>query len=488
MAARAERLGSVLGELGLAGAALAHYLASRVDLFPALARAAFHAVPIPAPLSPAAMEAIVRRELREDSHGVFRRFDPHPLGASPYFQWHRAELLDGAEAVIKFVRPEAETLRAEEGEGLRRLVARLPAESWPGLREGLDDFLALAERRLDLRGEGDDRFHRSSGALERVRQASASRRACWYHAPAGRPLVDVLEEAAGESGDGARVQLAHRLCLSWLEEALHGRRYPEEMDAEDVWALDDGSVAVAAGAFAELTPAAQVALQAHLSAAARHEPDAAALALLAVIPDPDGGAADLRLRYRQAEPFHEDLGLGPFRGARLADILFVMWRAAREAGSQLPAEALAFFRGVSGLERLTRRLAPGYDALGEALDDVRVLDAVRDLSDLLAPSRLPATLARSMPPALDLMRRAERAALLGRDVIAEDDVLAEDEAGARSGPTTFAAGLVLFVVSSLLGARALPALLGAELGARVAALVVIAAGGIALAAAVREVR
>ena len=483
-AGRAESLGRALADLGGPGAAFARYLSTRVELLPAVARDALaSAGPPTAALPFATVETVLRLELRADPRETFRSLEPHPLGWSALFQWHRAEAADGGAVVVKLVRPEAETMRTDGTERLRSLAARQAPELWPELPAAVDDFARQLDRRLDLRREGADLLRLAPDAFVTPRRTQASARLVWYDAPAGRPLVEELEAAAEDGPSEARDRpAAHPVCLAWLRQALHGELFAEDFDPADVWVREDDRVVLAGGSFGSLRPDARVALQIHLSAAARAEPEAAALALLRVVDRARHAVSrtELRDRFRQAEPFREGLGFAPYRGRRIADQLFVLWRQAREAGYPPEPATLGFYRGLSGLERLARSLAPGSDALASALDDVRILVAVRDLTQLLAPSRLPETLARALPPLLDLMRRAERSALLGEALAVEDP---EETRVADRGPwswTVTAGAVGLFVAAALVGERWLSQVLGPQAGARAAAAFVVAAGAFAL--------
>jgi hypothetical protein len=226
-----------------------------------------------------------------------------------------------------------------------------------------------------------------------------------------------------------------------------------------------------------------------LSAVAREEPDAAAHSLLSLL---NSGreveqAEQLVLRFRRAEPFREGLGFEPYRGRRLADQLFVLWRQCHAAGYHPTPGLLAVERGVAQLEGLVRHLAPESDALGSSLDDVRVLGAVRDLRQQLAPSRLPTTLSRSVPPLLELLRRAERT------MIADAPERPHGRAGSRTG--TGASGwpvllgaMGLLAAATWLAQRVLPRTLGSTAGDHLAAVLVVLVGGTALWWLAREAR
>jgi hypothetical protein len=485
-ATQAEQLGAVLEELGPPGQAFGSYLSSRVDLFPAVAReplaAAGRRCP---PLDRNQVRQLLRAELADEPETVFGELEL--LGSGPVFEWHRGELASGERVVLKLLRPELpEALET----GLLPLVWLVDSLGMSELREALEGWRAGLRRRLDLRRERQGLAGLSAEAFVALSRTDVSPRLCWYRAPEGRSLVDELRDARRQATSSARArQVAQWLALAWFEEALLAGRVPDELEAPDLWVLDTDRVAMGGGHFRTLTLKESASAQVFLSAVAREEPDAAAHSMLSLLTS--GREAEqgeqLVLRFRRAEPFREGLGFEPYRGRRLADQLFVLWRQCHAAGYHPTPGLLAVERGVAQLEGLVRHLAPESDALGSSLDDVRVLAAVRDLRQQLAPSRLPTTLSRSVPPLLEALRRAERTMIADAPERPHGRADSRTGTGASGWPVLLGA-MGLLAAATWLAQRVLPRTLGSTAGDHLAAVLVVLVGGAALWWLAREAR
>lgn len=482
-ATQAEHLGEVLVELGCLGAAFARYLSSRADLFPAVAReplaAASQRCP---PIDTPGLNQLLGQELGAEPETVFRELEAQPLGGGPLFQWHRGELRSGEHVIVKLVRPEIPMALETGLEPLGWLVGSLCLD---GLPEALDSWRGWLGLRLDSCREGRVLAGLSPEAFVALSRNDVSPRLCWYTQPAGRLLTDELREVRSQANLGAHAararQVAQWLGLAWFRETLLGGRAPEELEAPDVWALDDDRVALGGGSFRTLTPEELDSLQMFLSAVAREEPEAAARSVLPLLlPGPRAETAgQLVSRFRQAEPFREGLGFEPYRGRRLADQLFVLWRQCHAAGYRPTLSLLAVLRGVAHLEGLLRRLAPESDALASSLDDTRVLGAVTDLREHLAPSRLPTTLSLSVPPLLELLRHAERAVMNGLSKPAHGRGSRRPGADGDGWPVVLGA-VGLLASATWLAQRVLPLTLAQTTTDRLAAALVTVAGGAAV--------
>lgn len=102
------------------------------------------------------------RELVEDGLGrpiaaMFTWIDPVPLGSASIAQIHRARTLDGAEVVLKVVKPGIrETLRRDARllRGLGRVLELVVPHYQP--RRIIDEFVTYTEREADLRREASN--------------------------------------------------------------------------------------------------------------------------------------------------------------------------------------------------------------------------------------------------------------------------------------------------------------------------------------------
>jgi predicted unusual protein kinase regulating ubiquinone biosynthesis (AarF/ABC1/UbiB family) len=223
--------------------------------------------------------------------------------------------------------------------------------------------------------------------------------------------LDTLAARAA-SGEEGHEELARRLCLCWLEQALVGTWCIEGPLASNLSALDDDRFVIGGGLFEELDPLWSRNILDAVIAAARDDPDRACDRLLEeCVPEPDDELRDeLQSLFRQAEPFRSGGWTERYTGRRLADTLFVQWRTLRSVGLRPRTHLLSFMRGLTELERLGRALAPDRDALAEAIDDLRVVAAAVEIREQLGPTQLARQLEQYGPVIRDLVNNGDRLA------------------------------------------------------------------------------
>ncbi len=401
----ATRLRAVLDDLGPLYAAFAGYLSLRCDLLPradtdALAQPSRRPHPFPQEQA----ERIIRLELGR------RGGELASLGGaahwSPLFQWHSARLPDGAEVRLKLVRPDLEAQWAREADLLQTLGPARVGTLDGGLLDmpaALDDFPEFLQHRLDLRATANGlvELSQGGGAPDGLVAAEVLRPWCSRQLLAVRVLPDSRPLEPGDS------DVARRVSLSWLQQALLAPVCPEHLEAGELLQLADGRIGICGGTFGRIDPELRVDLLRFLVAAATSRPDRVC-ALLPAISTRSRGALSYRKLYhqlRQAEPFRTGGWSDSHPGERCADTVLIYSRLARQAGHPLLPQAATFARALLCLERHAEALAPSRDGLRQGLDDLRVIAAAVRLREQLGPGAFPETVYRLVETGTAVLER-----------------------------------------------------------------------------------
>src|SRR6185295_5660953 len=296
-----RRLRGALHELGPVFSAFGLYLASRVDLLPAADCLELAALPdqVP-PMPPEVFQGRVAAELGRPAETVVAALEPEPWDSRLLVQAHRARLADGQAVVLRLVRPEA-------AEAIERDLQRLPwlagGFALLGWSEGLldeaiadfqrslravTDFAAIAEA-LGLLAADAEGF----GMLvpPRLRADLTTARLLTVEDPGGFDLAAAAAAAASGEDGGRRRELARRLCIAWLRQALEGCVFPLWLPEADPRCFADGRLAFLAGAFARPPQPDRTNVRGLLIALASREPDDACSYLLReMVPEAPAGA------------------------------------------------------------------------------------------------------------------------------------------------------------------------------------------------------
>jgi hypothetical protein len=114
----------------------------------------------------------------------------------------------------------------------------------------------------------------------------------------------------------------------------------------------------------------------------------------------------LRQRFKQVVPTR-DGGPGEYDCDSLTERLLAHWKLTAECG-YLPGPTLtSFYRGLYLTAGLARRLAPGHDALQEALQEVRLIEGVERFRAMVGPDQFGAQVSRYAEMVVDLPQRLD---------------------------------------------------------------------------------
>lgn len=427
-------LREALAGLGPVFASFGRYLGSRPDLLPVADCLDLATIPDAGEPSPAleVMERIAA-ELGSPLSDLFASFEEEPFEVRLLHQSHRAWLATGEEVVVQVVHPGIEE-RIEIDAGLLPLLRPvLPVRGLP-LEETVADFRrALADATdLVLEAEALENLGRSAGdtdlpAVPEVHRRLTSAGVLTVRRLSGEPLP-----AFDEAGEAQAYDLARRVHLFWLRQALTSRKLLLEADLRLLAAGSGGRLGCAGGTFADVSGASGTNLWEYLRATAAHEPERIFACLVPELVAPPGGEArgDLRKRLRQVVPFGEDTQSAS--RDHLVEHLLTHWRLIRQCGYRPQPHLLDFYRGLFWAARTGWRLAPVRDPLRDplrdALDDLQWLDGWSQVQQFTDPRRM-AEMAEGYLAALAVLPQQIEQVL---DRLSRDGGLSP----ARSGPKT----------------------------------------------------
>jgi ubiquinone biosynthesis protein len=153
-----EVLRKILVELGPFYVKLGQVLSTRPDLLPPQYIEALSALQAQVPpVSWAAIETVIKDELKYPIDEIFQVINPEPVAAGSIGQIHRATLLNGEEVAIKILRPGIEKVVAQDSaliRGIAELVARTEFGRTYDIVNLADDFTKAVKAELDFRQEG----------------------------------------------------------------------------------------------------------------------------------------------------------------------------------------------------------------------------------------------------------------------------------------------------------------------------------------------
>ncbi|HEX9735753.1 MAG TPA: AarF/UbiB family protein [Thermoanaerobaculia bacterium] len=467
----AARLGAALAELGPLWATLGRYLGTRLDLLEARDALVLARLDDRAPAASAEeLRAVLRRELEAPAEAVFRRLEARPVASRLLSQTHRAELASGEPVLVRWIRPGvAERVELE----LDAAPALGPIFAAYGRHLPFDEVLGGWRRelaaRLDLQQEAEglelllaESRDGQPLALPRVHREHTTPRVIVVDDPRGRPLEEISADLSGVDRD----DLARRLCLAWLRQALLGPAFPIEADVVE---LADGRLAWTGGVFASLPAASQVNLWDYLRATAGHDPDQAATCLRRELAPGRRAVSDgeLRSRLRQVVPFRD--GGWSSAGETMAEYAVLHWRVSRSSGFQAPQHVASFYRGLFWAACTAQPVLPDNDPLHDAFENLQWIAGWNQFRQLTAPGQLAATFESYLATAFEWPQKLERTLALASDEQRGFRVGAPPARRRRRDAAAAVVALLLAMAAVVVVARPFVTRADAEWGERLAA-------------------
>lgn len=402
-----RRLRRVLESLGPVFSSFGLYLSTCIDLLAAKDCLELASIPDRAEeSSPTAIRDLIKQELGNSPENVYLFFEAKPLVSGLLDQHHRACLRDGQAVTVKLVHPEAEEFLHYDVELLPLLRGAFVGAAWSGskIESAIDDFCLTLQQRTDfaLQAGAVSTLSKDTEVFAMLRapfvhkQLSTSRILTIERLP-GKSVEEVLssfhvgEGKVNETADGAeRLELARRLCVAWLRQALLGSFFPVEPSPSNITILPNKQIAFTSGAFTSLPADAKANVWDYLIAVVNENPDLACSCLLKelVRGNEPVNEDELRRRFRQIVPFRDSEWARGGDQNTLAQYLFLHWRLTSERGYRPRHNLPSFYRGLFMIANLAKRLAPDRDALRDALQDVRLLRGAEKFREMLGTEQL----------------------------------------------------------------------------------------------------
>jgi hypothetical protein len=415
-----QSLCATLANLGPVFASFGRYLSTRPDLLPRRECRELAAIPdVGMAADPAAVEALVHRQLGAPPARRFFQFDPLARHPTLWTEQHEAWVAPGVPAIVTIVRPDAAEWLGRDLP-LLPLLQRCLAITPDAFARAIDDFSLTLGARLDqsLQAASLAALSANAAAVRGFDAPTCYRDHC---APGvltverrdGPTLAAVIDGAADLPG-GDRAALGRQFASAWLRQALAGHLVPFEFSARDIM-VDGRRFVLMAAAFEPHSATARTRFSRYVNAVAADDPDAAVAWIVDGPGAPETSALieeELKRRFRQAVPFRD----GEWSGDdRLAEHLLVQWRATRDAGCQLVPHHLHLYRGIQAVETVLEVLAPEEDLLLGALQDERLRLGLAGAAQLVDPRALEARLDSALQEMVSLPQRFDEVLTLAAE-------------------------------------------------------------------------
>jgi predicted unusual protein kinase regulating ubiquinone biosynthesis (AarF/ABC1/UbiB family) len=499
-----ESLGPVFSSFGL-------YMASRVDLLPvnvclelAIITDQVEATAI------TIVQELIAEEFACSQDKVFSVFEEEPFESRLIFQSHHARLKNGQAVTVKVIHPEL-------GEEFERDMELLPllkgvfsdvARTNLPIEDAIADFRYTLQSQMNLLHEVKtfEELAQDEQEFEMLRVPIVHRTLCSSKVSTiellpGLNLEDIRPSfdkrgggeyttSSGVSGNETSEldDLARRLCLVWLRQALLGSRFPAGLHSSNIRVLANKQVTFTGGEFAGLPSDAKKNLWNYLVANSTEDPDKACSCLLREMVQ-QGRPIDedeLQHRFREIVPFRDAGWNGNSDSGSFAEHLFVQWKLASERGLRPQPHLLAFYRGLFQTVGLVRRLAPRRNSLLDGLQEVRTIAMFAQFREMMRLNQLSDNLDKYATMMMELPQQLDHVLTLA----AESNLRLKPQATRAAGDhrqknsSAVVIALLLVVVAVVLVSHHLAA--SAVVGAwfdRVSAIVLVLLGALLLRAA-----
>jgi predicted unusual protein kinase regulating ubiquinone biosynthesis (AarF/ABC1/UbiB family) len=401
-----ESLGPVFSSFGL-------YMASRVDLLPENVCLELASITDQMEATPITIvQGLIAEEFAYSQDEVFSVFEEAPFESRLIFQSHHARLKNGQAVTVKVIHPEL-------GEELELDMELLPlwksvfngvAQTNLPIEEAIADFRHTLQRQMNLLHEvkAFEELAQDAQEFDMLRVPIVYRTLCSSKVSTiellpGLNLEDILpsldkrgggEYAPSSAASGNETleldDLARRLCLVWLRQALLGSQFPAGLHSSNIRVLANKQITFTGGEFASLPSDAKKNLWNYLVANSTEDPDKACSCLLREMVQ-QGRLIDedeLQHRFREIVPFRDAGWHSNGDSGSFADYLFVQWNLASERGLRPQPHLLAFYRGLFQTVGLVRRLAPRRNSLLDGLQEVRTIEMFAQFREMMRLNQL----------------------------------------------------------------------------------------------------
>ncbi len=408
-----HRLRKALESLGPVFSSFGIYLSSRVDLLPVDACLDLALIVHQVETTPiSAVRQLIAQEFGCPVEEIYAAFAEVPFESRLMFQSHHALLENGTAVTVKIVHSEWQDQFEFDIELLALLKFAFSNEDRGSIpiENAITEFRHTLEEQIDLVQEikAYEELAQDAEDFELLRVPLVFKDLCsskliTIEQLPGLSLEDIIalfdrrrsgehvttSVASADPGLDAN-DLARRLCVVWMRQLLLGSWFPVELHPAKIVLLANKQIAFTGGEFARLPSDAKKNLWHYLIATSTEDPDKACSCLL-------GEMMQERRPFDEEELRHRFRGIVPFRDGgwstdedsrSLAEYLFVHWKLMSERGLRPQLHLLAFYRGLFQTAAHARRLAPYSDLLLAGLQEVRTLEMLAQLRDMLRLSQL----------------------------------------------------------------------------------------------------
>ncbi len=470
---RAVRVRAALESLGPVFSAFGIYVSSRPDLLPANVCLELGAIADRGEVTPiTAVKEVIQREIGRSCEEVFLALEPTPFESRLIFQSHRAELRGGEVVTVRVVHPELGESLERDVELLLLLEDAFESEDWDHLpiESLVADFRDAFEQQMDCvqQAEALQLMAQDADDLEILKvqavlgDLSAAKMltieplsgidvdnliAC-----SGEPQPGICTNSDLQSGRGGfdLDNLASRLCLVWLRQALLGHTFPVDPRLSNIAILPDKQVAFTGGGFVSLPPTARTNLWDYLIATSVEDPDKACTCLLKEMREEKRAEADaLQNRFRQVVPFRDGGWDGFDTSSSMPERLFLHWRLANACGYQPKPHLVSFYRGLFQVASTAHWLAPGSDSFLKGLEDLRLVALLENLRDMMTLSQLRDSLGRYAAMMPDLPKRFDEALTMAAEGSPQLKLRLTETAGEKQKNSSAVVTALLLVLAAV---------------------------------------
>ena len=433
-----RRLCAALRSLGPVFSLFGIYLSSRADLLPAEYCLELAAIPDRADVTPI---DIIRKLLHEELGSSFDKadlmLDERPFDSRILFQSHHARLKDQPTVVVNVLHPEFEERLLRDSESLPILKAAFVGHPWGDFPfelalEGFNHMLRqrdFADHGKVIAALAEDASEFDMLEVSHVYHPSCSSKLLIMQPSVGLRLDELIRFLNGlhtdEQAAKARFEtlginaktMARNLCLVWLRQAFLGRAFPVTPMASHIEIFSSRQVAFTGGSFASLPSDAKTHLWDYLISALNEDPDRACACLMQEMNKQKGvgNEDELRHQFRQLEPFRDSGWSGGGRGGHLSEVLFLHWRLASRQGYRPHSHLVCFYRGLFLIVATARRLSPASDSLREGLEQLRLIQTLKQFEEIISPYQLGSYLERYAAMMTELPQKLDAALTLAAE-------------------------------------------------------------------------